>query len=259
MADTKVSGLTTATPADADYFPAVAVSDTTMSAGGSTRRFLMSAVWGWVLGKLTSIAGNIIPDANGTRDLGASGTRFATVHTNAINLGGVSMTGSTSIVDPNADAIMTWDDSQAPGSELGFGTYGQGLTQGGRNPQVTDNVMLDTIAFTIDNGASVITTGVWGDLPVDFACTIQSVTVVADAVGSIVVDIWKDTYGNFPPVVADSICASAKPTLSSANKSQDGTLTGWVTSIAAGDILRFNVDSAATVKMVTVSLKVKRT
>ena len=31
--------------------------------------------------------------------------------------------------------------------------------------------------------------------------------------GSIVIDVWKDTYANFPPIVADTITASAKPTL----------------------------------------------
>jgi len=36
-------------------------------------------------------------------------------------------------------------------------------------------------------------------------------------------------------------------------------LTGWTTSIAAGETLRFNVDSVATVQRVTLSLKVTRT
>jgi hypothetical protein len=70
-----------------------------------------------------------------------------------------------------------------------------------------------------------------------------------------VVDIWKDTYANFPPLDADSITASAPPTLSSAQKAQDSTLTGWTTSVAAGDILAYNVDSATTVTRVLVSLK----
>jgi hypothetical protein len=73
------------------------------------------------------------------------------------------------------------------------------------------------------------------------------------------VDIWKDTYANYPPVVGDSITASAKPTLSSATKSRDTTLTGWTTSIAAGDVLGFKVDSATTVLKVTLSLTVQAT
>ena len=43
-----------------------------------------------------------------------------------------------------------------------------------------------------------------------------------------------------------------------AQKSQDSTLTGWTTAVAAGDILAFNVDSTATITRVTISLKVEK-
>lgn len=116
-----------------------------------------------------------------------------------------------------------------------------------------------TLTFIIDGGGSAITTGVKGDLEIPFACTIIAAALLADASGNIVVDIWKDTLANFPPTVADTITASAKPTLSTATNSQDVTLTGWTTTIAVGDILRFNVDSASTVKRVTLSLTVRKT
>lgn len=117
---------------------------------------------------------------------------------------------------------------------------------------------IGTIEYVIDGGGLAITTGVKGYLEVPFDCTIQQVTMLADQTGSIVVDIWKDTYANYPPVDADSITASAVPTISSAVKSVDTTLTGWTTSITAGDILGFNVDSASTVQRVTISLEVLR-
>jgi hypothetical protein len=117
---------------------------------------------------------------------------------------------------------------------------------------------VSTLNFVIDGGGSVITTGIKGDLVVDFACTITGVTLLADQSGSIVVDIWKDTYANFPPVDADSITASAPPTITTATKSQDTTLTGWTTSISAGQILRFNVDSVTSIQRLTVALKVTR-
>jgi len=116
-----------------------------------------------------------------------------------------------------------------------------------------------TLTFIIDGGGSAITTGQKGHLEIPFACTITQATLLADQSGSIVIDIWKDTYANFPPTVADTITASAKPTLSSAQKSQDSTLTGWTTAIAAGDILAFNVDSCTTCERVTLSLKCTKT
>jgi hypothetical protein len=116
-----------------------------------------------------------------------------------------------------------------------------------------------SLTFIIDGGGSAITTGQKGHLEIPFACTITQVTMLADQSGSIVVDIWKDTYANFPPTDADSITASAPPTISSAQKSQDATLTDWTTAIAAGDILAFNVDSCTTITRVTISLKVTKT
>jgi hypothetical protein len=116
------------------------------------------------------------------------------------------------------------------------------------------------IGYSIDGGGAAITTGLLGSgLRVPFDATIESVTLLADQTGSIVVDIWKDTLANFPPTVGDSICASAKPTLSSARTSEDATLTGWTASIAAGDVLFFNVDSATDVQNVTIILKVTKT
>jgi hypothetical protein len=112
-----------------------------------------------------------------------------------------------------------------------------------------------TITFVIDGGGSVIATGVKGYIEAPFSGTLLSATLLADVSGSAVVDIWKDTYANYPPVDADSITSSTPPTLSSAIKSQNTTLTSWTTSLTKGDILGFNVDSATTVTKLTVSLR----
>lgn len=126
-------------------------------------------------------------------------------------------------------------------------------------PPLAANLRTADIAFIIDGGGSAITTGIKGDLQINFNCTIQANTVLLDQSGSIVVDIWKDTYANFPPVVGDSITASAKPTVTTALKSTDSTLTGWTTTITAGDTLRFNVDSIATATRALIDLKVIKT
>ena len=112
------------------------------------------------------------------------------------------------------------------------------------------------ITFVIDGGGSVLTTGVKGDISVPFACTITGARLLADLSGSVVVNIWKDTYANYPPVVGDKITASAPPTISTALKSDDVVLTGWTTSIVAGDTLRFNIDSVTTITRVTLTLTV---
>lgn len=113
-----------------------------------------------------------------------------------------------------------------------------------------------TVGIVIDGGGSAITTGIKGDIYIPFAGTITAATMLADQSGSAVVDIWVDSYANYPATDADSITASAPPTISAATKSQDNTLTGWDTALVAGDTMRFNVDSASTITRLTLVLTV---
>ena len=120
------------------------------------------------------------------------------------------------------------------------------------------NIRIRSIGVTLDGGGVAITTGIKADISVPYACTIVSVVMLADQAGTIVVDIWKDTYANYPPINADSITAAAPPTVTSpALKSEDTTLTGWTLAIAAGDTLRFNVDSNTVVERLALVLKVQ--
>lgn len=124
---------------------------------------------------------------------------------------------------------------------------------------LASDISTAAIGYAIDGGGAAIATGVAGvGLRAPFACTITSVTLLADVSGSIVIDIWKDSYANYPPTVADTICASAKPTISSGVKYTDSTLTGWTKAIAAGDVLFFNVDSCTTITNVSIVLNVTR-
>jgi len=116
-----------------------------------------------------------------------------------------------------------------------------------------------TLFVEIDGGGSTITTGVKRDVIADFGFTITGWTLLGDQSGSIVIDIWKDTLANYPPTVADTITASAKPTLSTATNNQSSTLTGWTTTVAANDCLRFNVDSITTLTRAVLALKVTKT
>ncbi len=114
------------------------------------------------------------------------------------------------------------------------------------------------LAFIVDGGGEVITTGIKGYLRVPFPCIIDRVTLTADQPGSIQVDIWKNSYAGFPPADANSITGGNEPKITAADKSEDTTLTGWSKSLDDGDILAFNVDSAATITRVTVNLHVRK-
>jgi hypothetical protein len=118
-----------------------------------------------------------------------------------------------------------------------------------------------TIGCTVDGGTAVVTTGAKCYVQVSYSGTITGVTVLStDAAvtsGSAVWDIWRDTYSAYPPTVADTITAAAKPTLSAATKYTDSTLSGWTKTFAAGDVFAFKVDSASTVTRMTILLQVQ--
>ena len=104
---------------------------------------------------------------------------------------------------------------------------------------------VSAIQFVIDGGGFVPATGSWGQIQIPYGCTITSVTLTADQSGSAVIDLLKSTYAGFPGSLT-SIAASDKPTLSTAQKYTDSTLTGWTTALSAGDILQIYLDSVTT-------------
>jgi len=99
---------------------------------------------------------------------------------------------------------------------------------------------LHAVTFVLNGGGSTITTGDSGFYPGSGASTgtINRVDIsgggTAGATCSITVDIWKRNAAI--PTSAQKISASAPATLSSANLSQSGSLSGWTTSVAANDV-----------------------
>jgi hypothetical protein len=147
------------------------------------------------------------------------------------------------------------------GKEMELQVAGLGLsllTNSSKDTLTITNTQSASLGITIDGGGSAITTGTKGYIEVPYNCVIERVTMLADQSGSAVVDLWKTNYANYPPTVGATITASAKPTITTATKSQTSTLTGWVTNVTAGDIIGFNVDSASTITRLTLQLKVNR-
>jgi hypothetical protein len=96
----------------------------------------------------------------------------------------------------------------------------------------------------------------YADLVIDFDYEIEGVTILADASGNAEFHVERATYANFPTF--SDVDASAPPTLSAAQKSQDTTLTGWAVAGAPGDVLRVSVVSATTIAAATLSLALRR-
>lgn len=192
--------------------------------------------------------------------LGGDGSDHADVATNTTHSGGdgsdhADVAANTVLAHAESHTVASHSDTTATGAQLNT------LVGGGETTLHSHATSIDeAIEVCIDGGGSAISTGIKVDVVAKCAMTVDSWTILADQSGSIVVDIWSDTFANFPPTVADTITGAEKPTLSSATSNQDTSLasgSGW--SITKGDVLRFNVDSASTVTRVTVALTGTRT
>jgi len=127
------------------------------------------------------------------------------------------------------------------------------------------NVVYNVIAllplgleFFVDGGGAAFTTGLKGVIEVPCKCVIDRQTLLLDQPATVTFDIWKDTYADYPPDVADTITASAKPSTTAVIKDQDSILPGWTTAIAAGDIVAWNVDDNDVATWALSSLKCSR-
>jgi len=118
------------------------------------------------------------------------------------------------------------------------------------------------LEYTISNLGSVLITGVQPYLTVPYASTITGASMVCAPTGSIVVDIWQCSYAQFDggathPAVTDSITGGNPLTISSGTK-VTSTLANWGTSLNAGDVLAFNIQSASSVTSATITLYLNR-
>ncbi len=113
------------------------------------------------------------------------------------------------------------------------------------------------ITIIMDGAGAVLETGIKAAIWIPFDCEILGAVMLADQSGSAVVDIWKDSWANYPPTDADSITSSTPPTITTATKSIDVTLTSWTKSLAYGNTLIFNLDSVTDIERLTVQLLVK--
>ena len=160
--------------------------------------------------------------------------------------GYASLDASSTVVQNPANATATPTAAKIPiagsGGTLAAGWLPISVQQTG------------AIGISIDGGGSAITTGIKGDIFIPFACAIDTWTVLLDQSGSIVLDLWKIPYASYPPTVANTITASEKPTVSGTLQAT-GNCAGWITTVSAGDVIRFNVDSASTATRATLVVK----
>lgn len=108
---------------------------------------------------------------------------------------------------------------------------------------------------------ALLTPGHKGYYPVPFSGTIMEMTLLADNVGSIEIDIDRSTNLAILPTPNQTIIglAAMHPQLNGAQSAKDLALYSWQRQLNKGDILGFRVLSVSGIKFVTLALTIDRT
>ncbi|MGE0366925.1 MAG: hypothetical protein AB7Q00_14455 [Phycisphaerales bacterium] len=116
------------------------------------------------------------------------------------------------------------------------------------------------IVFEFNNANVALTTALRADFLIPFDMTITEWTLLLDQAATVSIDLWMDTYANYPPVNADSITNSNNPATSAADKAQSSSLGGWTTTaLVAGRTLRAAIETTSVATRATLCLKCTRT
>lgn len=129
----------------------------------------------------------------------------------------------------------------------------------GQASSTTDltNTRIANVGAVFDGGGSAPTSGTKVYVVCPYAGAISGWDISADLAGNVVVDVWK--AAGAIPSVANTIAGTEKPTLTAAQLASDTSLTTWTTTVTAGDVFGFNLDSAATSTRITVQLRIAKT
>ncbi len=111
----------------------------------------------------------------------------------------------------------------------------------------------DVFGVTIDGGGGILKTGITGYRVMSTSGIINGWNLVTSLTGNIVFDIWKISGGTLP-TIANTITASAKPTLTGALFSASTAVSTWNKNFAINDIFAFNIQSVTGVTWAALQL-----
>jgi hypothetical protein len=149
---------------------------------------------------------------------------------NSIVSGSLSVTGST--------------DSTGSGHIVTYNTA-SGLLAYTLPDTFIANIKSGSFGVTIEGNGGVLTLGQKGYITVPYNGRITDWEIFADRAGACNIDVRKSTFATFP--TQNSITGSAPITMSAAQKASSSILTGWTSSISAGDVFGFTLNSATTI------------
>ncbi len=206
---------------------------------------------------LSTVTGNTV-NITGTTTITAFGTVAEGAKRTLIFAGALILThNATSLILPTQANITTEAGDVAEFVSLGSGNWKcvsyQRASGAPLSGATTGSVSIDPVSF--DGMGAVILAGTKRYIRAKFAGTITGWSIIADGSSpTCELDIKKIATGTALP--SSSIVASDPPDLTTGNAVDSTSLTGWTTSIAAGDILEISVTAATVMTKMEFALRV---
>jgi hypothetical protein len=151
--------------------------------------------------------------------------------------------------DVNASAGIVYTKLNLNGSNIVSGSFQVSYTGLSNIPagiisgsdQISTNIRTERLEMGVHFPGSTVTTGAKGRKTFGQSGTIVGWKLVSDTSTTSVIDVWK--ANNSIPTNSNSITGTAKPSLTAAQLNSSSTLTGWTTSVTAGDVFILEVES----------------
>jgi hypothetical protein len=112
-----------------------------------------------------------------------------------------------------------------------------------------------TINYIVDSGSIAMIAGNKGSVTLDVSGILENIVILSDQQGDLILDIKKSNYSTFPTF--SSILGGTYVQMTNARKVRNDTLSGWSTTIVAGDVLTFDVVAVNNINRFLISLKLK--
>ncbi|MDQ3223693.1 MAG: hypothetical protein M3Q75_09530 [Gemmatimonadota bacterium] len=122
---------------------------------------------------------------------------------------------------------------------------------------VHTHTVTTSLAYSIGDGVTLISTGNKFGFRVGFAGTLTAKYIVSDVTTTTTVDVWAST--TYPPAVGNTIAGGNKLIIQASTAQTSTAMTGWTTAFAANTWFFFNVDSNSAAKWLGISIDFTRT
>jgi hypothetical protein len=167
---------------------------------------------------------------------------------------GITFTGSgtAATFDLSAFALTILDDANQAAAQTTLG-----VVPGTHVVTYNNNNRDVVVPLIVDGGGATITTGIKHyAIEIPFGGTIVSWRLFADTNCTAEVDVWSDTYANYPPDVTDTIWSGTEPATSGGAKAE---ATGLSIAVTAGSVWRVNVNANDNAEWLGLMVTIRRT